>query len=454
MTGKNHDNSNKAPSLYGKSERKENILLGNILKLRKKNFSSDLARNIAILLTGTILAQIIPFVFSPILSRLYSPQDFGLLSIITSLSGILSVIVCGRFEQSIVLPEKDEAAISLISIAHRLALITTTVVLLILFFFNEHIAALLNIAQSSLWLFFVPLLMLFIGIQQCFNYWLIRKKAFKKISINKVVQTTSIAIISLLLGLKITSNGLLVGYIIGCTILLIFSFYQALKTGYSTKATTSDTRNFNMRKYSDFPLYNTFPALLNAIASSLPIFYISHFYNQSITGYYNYTRLIILVPLSLIAMPMSQVYFERIVSKARNRETILFEIKRVFTILSLLALLFIIIIFCFGPWLFGFIFGNTWKISGEYARVLIFSYAIQFVITPLSTILTALNRIKLASLWPTIYFGLMLLLSFYKGEGINKFISLLTIIEVISYLTYGFLIYWAVKEYERKITII
>jgi O-antigen/teichoic acid export membrane protein len=421
---------------------------------RKLFSSSEVAKNFAILLTGTIIAQVIPFALSPLLSRIYTPQDFGFYSTITSFISVLSVIVCFRYEQSIILPKEDKDSTSIISLALRISLIVSVSIFVFLFFLHERIAALLHITQNSKWLFIVPFLLLFVGIQQCFNYWLIRKKAFKRNSTNKIVQTASVSFISLLLGYLAVKGGLLIGYLTGWALLAGFSYYQAIKENYNTDLVNQKTRFFNMKKYSDFPVFNILPALFNAIATILPIFYISTFYDQATTGYYNHTRLIILAPLSLITVAMSQVYFERIATKVKNADSILPELKGIVVMLMVLALVMIVLVILFAPTAFGFLFGESWTVAGEYARILIFSYAIQFIVSPLSNVLTALNRIKLASLWPFLYFGLMLSLSLYRKASISKFITILTVIDVVSYGVYAIMIIWAVREYEHKRQII
>lgn len=417
----------------------------------KKLFSdSEVAKNFAILLSGTLLAQVIPVMFSPILSRVYSPEDFGLFAIISAFVGILSVIACGRYELAIMLPKREPQADSLVFLGQVFSIFFSLLLGVVFFFFHLEIADKLNISQNHFYLFIVPPVILLIGIYQPFLYLLTRKKEFKKNSINKIVQTSAITILSFIFGVFCIKGGLVFGYFFGWLVLVIFSFYQVSKFNFSYyKFNISDFFE-TAKKYKEFPLYNSIPALLNSLSSTAPVFIISIFFNSSITGYFNLTRQIIAVPLSLITVTISQIYLERIASKKRDNLPIKAELKNLVKLLVTIAVSMIILVYFFGPFLFSFIFGKKWISSGYYAQILIFSYAIQFVVGPLGNVLTALNKIKIASLFPLIYFILVAILYFMKIQDIDNFLKFLTLLEIIAYCFLGILIYWAVNQYELE----
>lgn len=419
--------------------------------IRKLFSDSVVSKNILILLTGTIAAQLIPFLVSPLLSRLYLPDDFGYYSIITSAVGTLSVVICTRYEQAIILPKEDKDAASLISGSLKIAAIISTLSLVAILVYKNGICDLLKITSGKNGLFVIPFLLLFIGIQQCFNYWLIRKKSFKQNSLNKVIQTSSIAIIGLGLGFLGVSSGLIIAYLLGWALLALFSFYQARKAGFNLIGVTQSDSKRNLIKYKDFPIFNSVPALFNSFASTLPVFYVSNLYTPEITGFYAQSRLMILVPISLISVSIAQVYFERIASKVREGESIIQELKQVALVLFSAAVVLVLIVRLLAPFLFSVILGDIWVTSGIYSQVLVYSFAIQFVISPLSNVLTALNRIKLASIWPILYLLLMLTLSlFEKPKDVIDYLKVLTVLEFLSYFIYGLIILYAVNSYEKK----
>nr|WP_274520339.1 oligosaccharide flippase family protein [Ectothiorhodospira sp. 9100] len=135
---------------------------------------------------------------SPLLTRLYSPEDFGLLAVFAALLGILSVIASLRYQLAIPLPESDEEAahvvvLGLIIVADMSLLATVLVI-----FFAQPIADVFNTPALASYLWLLPLALLLSGIYQVFNYWAIRVKAFTPIARTKLTQ--AIATVSVQLG--------------------------------------------------------------------------------------------------------------------------------------------------------------------------------------------------------------------------------------------------------------
>jgi len=82
-------------------------------KLKPK---SEFSRNVLTLMTGTTIAQAIPIAISPILTRIYTPEDFGVFALFIAIVGFFSVIASARYEQAILIPKKDEDAINIFAL--------------------------------------------------------------------------------------------------------------------------------------------------------------------------------------------------------------------------------------------------------------------------------------------------------------------------------------------------
>src|SRR2546425_10423373 len=105
---------------------------------------SEFIRHILTLITGTTIAQAIPLVVTPILTRIYSPQDFGLFALYMSIIAILGVVATGRYELAIMLPEKDEDAINVVYISFIITLATSLITLIVFWFFNTEFTSILG----------------------------------------------------------------------------------------------------------------------------------------------------------------------------------------------------------------------------------------------------------------------------------------------------------------------
>ena len=100
-------------------------------KLKPK---SEFSRNVLTLMTGTTIAQAIPIAISPILTRIYAPEDFGMFALYMSVASIISVIATGRYELAIMLPKKDEDAVNIVALSIIISFFVSFISLLIVFF--------------------------------------------------------------------------------------------------------------------------------------------------------------------------------------------------------------------------------------------------------------------------------------------------------------------------------
>lgn len=80
------------------------------------NKRSSFFSNVLKLVSGTTLAQVITILSAPIISRLFAPQAFGVLNVFTSIAGIVSIVICLRYEYAIILPEDDTDAINIFAL--------------------------------------------------------------------------------------------------------------------------------------------------------------------------------------------------------------------------------------------------------------------------------------------------------------------------------------------------
>ena len=142
---------------------------------------SEFNRNVLTLMTGTTIAQAIPIAISPILTRIYTPEDFGVLALFVAITSIFGSIANGRYELAIMLPKKDENAINIFALGLIITFSMSFILLVLVVLFNEQITELLKNDEISVWLYFVPIAVLFIGLYNMLAYYNNRKKYYKVI---------------------------------------------------------------------------------------------------------------------------------------------------------------------------------------------------------------------------------------------------------------------------------
>lgn len=422
------------------------------MKIIKSIQRSEFVKNLATLISGTAVAQLIAIGIQPVIRRLYSPEDFGAFAVYISIVGIIVVVTSLRYDQSIVLPKIDNDSKNLVVLSLVLTFFISIIVFIIVLIFAVPIMELFKFPQGySNWFYLLPFSIFFHGFYQSINYWFIRKKAYKSSSINKLSRRLTEGIVQVGFGLKKISFGLPVGDILGNLANSLSGIYQIRRKNFDLKEVSIKKIKMLASKYSEFPKYNLFPALLNTLSLSMPVFIINEFYTREITGYYDLTRLVLALPFALITISFSQVLYQHIVEKKNSNQLILKGLKNQFYYLFILALVALIIIVLLGPLLFSFVFGKEWNIAGEMARILVFSFAIKFIVSPFSIVLIALEKIKLTAVWQFFYFIIISSLFFLKNVEVFTILKMIVLVDLISYGIYFLIIYYISYQYDNKL---
>ncbi|ORL63661.1 hypothetical protein B7H19_26180 [Pseudomonas putida] len=414
-----------------------------------KNGKNDFLRNVLTLMTGTTLAQAIPIAAMPLLTRLYTPEDFGVLALYMSLAGMISVIITARYEVAVMLPERDEDAASLVTLSVCIASAISLVLLVVVSLFNDDIQALLNNKAIGPWLYLLPITVFVTGMWQALNYWNNRSKKFKRLAVSRVTQGGGMTLAQFALT-GLSTGGLVLGYLVGQVGGLMVFLTRTWREDRAVLSRVSlATMLENARRYSKFPKYSTFGALLDNAAVQMPVLMLSKFYDTHIVGVFSLTFRALNLPMSLIATSFSQVLFQRFVVLQRENPARLapFVLKLFFGLLGLMVPL-VAFVWVVGPDLFALVFGETWRQAGEYATVLIFAVAIRFAVSPLSTVLAMDHNIKIGTLWQMIYFvTITTTLYFFRNAGMDTFLLAFTLHEVALYSLYlGFIIFGAKRH--------
>lgn len=377
-----------------------------IAKIRARISKAEGVRNVLTLITGTTIAQAIPVAISPILTRIYTPEDFGLFALYTSIVSILAVIATCRYELAIMIPEKDEDAVNIVGLSILISLSISTCLCVVIWMFNEQIVYLLGNPDISKWLYLVPINVLITGIYQSFNYWSNRKKKYKRLAFRNVSQSTSNAAISLGLGAsQISSGGLIIGSLLGQVIATGILGKQVLREdNHLTKFINKNEIKKQATIYKDFPLFSTWSGWLNTVSVQFPMMILTSCFNSTVTGFYSLSHRLLNIPLSLVGSSVGQVFFQK-ANEVKNDEVQLKEITyHMYKKLLYIGLIPMMLVLGFGDLLYSLIFGPNWEIAGNYARVLSIWLLFVFISSPLSTLFDTLGKQKQGLLFNIIMF--------------------------------------------------
>ncbi|HEX3011504.1 MAG TPA: oligosaccharide flippase family protein [Syntrophomonadaceae bacterium] len=352
-------------------------------------------RNVATLTTGTVLAQVLTILTSPILTRIYSPDNYGILSLFISIMAVLAIIACWRYELAIVLPEKDEDASNLLILSLLMTLAMSLITLAAVALFHRQIAQLFKAPELELWLWFLPLSLFLAGLFQAFNYWSTRRKQFGRLAVRQVTQSTVSIAAQLAGGLaaKPSAGGLIGGSVLGQLAATSRLGWQIAREDGRLIRTGFKLTNMKKlaRKYKNFPLYSSWSALLNSLSAMLPSLMLGYFFNTAVVGYYALGQKILSLPMGIVGNSIAQVFFPR-AADARREGDLDRLVLSTFNKLLNLGLVPILLISLVAPDLFYFIFGSRWLVAGQYVRWLSPWFLFVFIASPISTLYDVLGR--------------------------------------------------------------
>ncbi len=381
-------------------------------KLRTFLPKNNFVRSVMILAGGTALGQLVVVLASPLVTRLYIAEDFGLLAVFTSLLGIILVVASWRYEYAIPLPDNDRDASNLLVLSLGIVCAMSLFTFVAVLVFPVSIARLFGLPQLAGYLWLLPLSLFAAGCYQAISYWSIRKKHFKQLAVTKLTQSLGLVFVQVMLGLfSLRPLGLLLGDMVGrfggSGALARLAWQQSGEVFRSVKLTNLRSVAYRYRK---FPLLSTGSSLLNAAGLQLPVILFASLFSPQIAGWFALSQRLIAIPSVLVGRSVAQVYMNEASRLAHGEPH---ELKALFlqTTRKLLqiSILPAVLMVAFGGVAFAFVFGKDWYEAGRYLQVLSIMFLAQFVTFPISQTLVILEKQDWQLAWDAVRFVLMVL---------------------------------------------
>jgi len=399
-------------------------------------------------MTGTVIAQTIPIAVSPLLTRMYTPEDFGALSLFVSIFAILSAISTFRYELTIVQAGRDEDAAALLALSLAISASLGVVLMILTIVFGDRLVAWLGIAGGA-WIYFIPICVFVGGAIQAMGYWHSRHQRFQRLSQSKITQGISTAAIQCGTGVVAFGPGLIIGYVGG----LCVSLYTLCRGVWkSEKVVLGNLSLVAVRReahtYSNYPKYSVFGAFADNVSLQMPIFMLTKFFDAHATGIFGFTFRILNLPMTLVAYSLSQVLYPKLAAMQHsNPDAVQGLLVKIFMLLLGAMVPVIGIVVLFGEPLFAFFFGEPWRAAGSMASILVIAVTIRFAVNPLSAVLALNQNVRLGVLWQAIYLiTITATLYVFRNEPLDSFLKIFVAHEVLLYSIYFFLILKGAKR--------
>lgn len=355
---------------------------------------SEFSRNVLTLMTGTTIAQVIPIGISPILTRLYSPEDFGVFALIMAVSLIFSSIAAGRYDMAIMLPKKNSDAIHLVYLSIIISLSFSILLLFILVIFSDEISVLLKNELIKPWLFTIPIIVALTSMYSVLNVYNSRIKKFKTIKNAVITKSVVLSSIQVLFGfLKPSSFGLISASIVS-GISSNYRLYKNITLDVKEMNLTikKDQLFFLAKRFKNFPIYSSWSIFASSISLNIVSLFIGSFFSVVSLGFYSIMERTLSMPMILIGNAIGQVFFQKAAQEYKEEYRCSLTFRKTFVRLLLISIpLFIFLTLCVED-IFIFVFGENWKVAGEYAIIMLPLFMIRFIVVPLTFVTVIINK--------------------------------------------------------------
>lgn len=407
-------------------------------------FQSSFAKSVAMISGSTAFAQLLNALFSPVITRIYSPEEYGILTVYTSILGLIVIVASLKYEWGIPIAENDEKAVNVMGLSFLVLFHFVILVFVVFYFFGKPILNLLDATILLNYRYLIPVGVLFWGSYSIFLQWAYRNKDFKSISQTKLMQS-------------ITGNGVKVGLGLFGVGPIGLVFGQIFKEGAGIGALSRSFRKKDKHllkkinkkeilwcaeRYKNFPIFSAPSQLLNTAGVQLPVFFITSLYGSQALGLYGLANSIVNLPMVLIGTSVADVLYAEAASVGRENPRRIKDLSnKLFKGLVLIGLVPLLVLLFFGPFLFSFVFGSQWYEAGVYAKILAFLVFARFIFTPISRIFSVFERQREAFMLDLfrvilvfVAFGISSFFDFSSYGAVGLYSIAMSIVYLVTYL--------------------
>lgn len=352
-------------------------------------------RGMMVLMAGAGIGRIITIASIPIISRLYRPDDFGVLAVFTSCILILSPIVTLRYVLALPVPRSDRIAMNLLVLNTVLLLVITTCLALVLWMFGSLFFSQLSMEQLTPWWWLIVLGILGTSFYEILTMWATRRRAYKVIAQTSVIQSIAGAFIKITLGLaQLQPSGLLLGQVVaqaGGVAKILSEFSDDIRKSWQLSSFSRLCRV--AYHYKGFPLWRVPSQFLMTIALQGPILFMSSYYSIYTVGQFSFAMMVLAVPTNLLGNSAGKALYAEAARLVNTDPTSVYKMCRDMQLrLLFIASPLVVVLWFFGEKLFAVIFGSEWIEAGEYASIMAIALLFQITSAPMMQVMNLFSK--------------------------------------------------------------
>ncbi len=340
-----------------------------------------LVRATLTLLAGGAVAQAVPLLLGPLLTRLYTPQEFGVYHLFAAVAANIAVVACARYEFALPLETDDERAGALRALCRWLLIGVTA------------LAAIGGVAWAvatgATWPLWLPVSVFLLGALSLATLDATRSQRFRALAAARIAQHGGGSTAQALAGTAHAGvTGLIVAPLVAAAATLAVLRWR-WRGGW--RLPWQRLRSV-AAAHRQFPLLNTPHAFAGALQDTAAVALIAAWQGPAAAGFWGLTLRYLKAPATLVGGAVSQALYPKLardgsVPTAESRAAVL----RVMATLGGIAAVLVLLLGAFAPWAFALAFGPDWREAGELARALAAYIGLHFVAAPLAVVTMAWN---------------------------------------------------------------
>ncbi len=392
------------------------------------------------------IAQVILIITTPIITRLYSPTEFGEFTIFSNIAMILIPIINARYDLLIVNTKNDRSANILLQISFLISLL----ILLIL----------IPIFAISAWLYpnfildfiFIIIMLFLVSLTNIFTNYLNKERKYKVLSLINVFRAGSMALLQIIFGLlALGSLGLIIGfslsYIAGITL-----GYKTFKKHFNIVRDKEETKALFLENKNQL-VYSTPSILLNSLSFSVVVFFIGILYTNTEVGIYGMAIRVLGIPVTIISLGLSKIFMQQANDyyiEHGNFRNLLLKFSFILVIVSIILY---VPLYLFSEELVNILLGHSWVDAITVIKIVIPLFVIRLIVSTVSLSVIVLQKQQLELILQALFL-IGTTATFVISKMLNltflNFVSINTIVLIVSYVIFFIALYYFAKNKQFK----
>lgn len=392
------------------------------------------------------IAQVILIITTPIITRLYSPAEFGEFTIFSNIAMILIPIINARYDLLIVNAKNDRSA----NILSQISFLISLLILLIL----------IPILAISAWLYpnfildfiFIIIMLFLVSLTNIFTNYLNKERKYKVLSLINVFRAGSMALLQIIFGLlSLGSLGLIIGfslsYITGITL-----GYKTFKKHFNIVRNKEETKALFLENKNQL-VYSTPSILLNSLSFSVVVFFIGILYTNTEVGIYGMAIRVLGIPVTIISLGLSKIFMQQANDYYIERGNFQNLLLKFSSTLVIVSIILYVPLYLFSEELVNILLGHSWVDAITVIKIVIPLFVIRLIVSTVSLSVIVLQKQQLELILQALFL-IGTTVTFVISKMLNltflNFVSINTAVLIVSYMIFFIALYYFAKNKQFK----